>query len=41
MKNKIWKQLGWLILIWLSSISFLAIIAFFVRFLMTCAGLKE
>ncbi|WP_278042715.1 DUF2474 domain-containing protein [Legionella rowbothamii] len=35
-----WKRLGWLMLIWGSSVCVLALIALFFRCLMTYAGLK-
>ncbi|EHL30821.1 DUF2474 domain-containing protein [Legionella drancourtii] len=38
MKTLWWKRLGWLMLIWASSVGFLALIALFFRLLMTYAG---
>ncbi len=40
MKSLWWKRVSWLVFIWASSVAALAIVAFFVRLLMTSAGLK-
>lgn len=40
MSKNYWKQLGWLIVIWVSSVAGLAIVAYGFRILMTSAGLK-
>ena len=40
MRRNFWKQLAWLVVIWTSSVAFLAVFAYCFRLLMTSAGLK-
>lgn len=37
--SPLWKRLGWLMLIWIASVSALALVAFGLRWFMQLAGL--